>query len=291
MELRHLRYFVAVVEAGNVTAAASGRLHTAQPSLSRQLRQLEDEVGAPLLVRGARGVTLTAAGEAFLPHARAALDAATAAVEAVRRTLRPVRPSFAVGFLTGHEIGWLPRITGALCAELPRIDFRISSRYSPDLADGLQRGELDAAILRVEPRPGVEYRIVGTEPLLVVLPSDHPLADRPAIAAAELCGETFIGFSDIPGVLRGVVDAYLATQGVVLRPAHRIDNFAMGISLVASTRGVAILPRYVEPLLPWSVVSRPLAGPTPVIDIALGFRRDDRSPLLARLLRELVPAP
>lgn len=284
MELRHLRYFVAVAEAGSLTVAAERRLHVAQPSLSRQLRDLETEVGARLFTRGARGIALTAAGDAFLIHARLALAEAAEAIAAARRAARPAKAAFSVGFLTGQEVDWLPHVTRILRAELPRIDFKVSSRYSPDLADDLQRGDLDIALLRVEPRPDVLYRVIAREPLVVILPSDHRLAGEAAIDPKALEGETFIGFTDVPHVLRDVVDAYLRRSGVDIVPAHYIDNFAMGMSLVASTRGVALLPAYVEPLMPWSVVSRPLRGEPPTIDLAVGYRKDNPSPILQTFL-------
>src|SRR5437899_13033808 len=102
MELRHLRYFVAVAEAGSLTVAAARQLHTSQPSLSRQIRDLEDEVGTPLLTRRARGIELTPAGRAFLDHARSVLSQVEAASEAARRVARPARPCFTRGFLTGY---------------------------------------------------------------------------------------------------------------------------------------------------------------------------------------------
>src|SRR5258706_9559427 len=114
MELRHLHYFVAVVEEGSFTTAAEGRLHTAQPSLSRQIRDLEREVGAELLSRSVHGVELTAAGKAFLDHARLALMQVDAAVEAARRAAQPSRKTFAIGFQTGHEMNWLPKAMHAL---------------------------------------------------------------------------------------------------------------------------------------------------------------------------------
>src|SRR5258708_40199685 len=110
MELRHLRYFVAVAEEGSLTLAEL-RLHTSQPSLSRQIRDLEYKVGAELLSRSVRGVELTAAGKAFLDHARLALAQVDAAVEAARRAAQPARKTFAIGFQTGHAMNWLPRST------------------------------------------------------------------------------------------------------------------------------------------------------------------------------------
>src|SRR6202167_5675452 len=107
MELRHLRYFVAVAEAGSLTVAAEKKLHTAQPSLSRQIRDLEYEVGVRLMNRSAHGIELTAAGRAFLDHARLALTQAEAAVEAARRAAEPLKAAFALGFLTGTESYWV----------------------------------------------------------------------------------------------------------------------------------------------------------------------------------------
>ncbi|WP_243652832.1 LysR family transcriptional regulator [Novosphingobium sp. PhB165] len=284
MELRHLRYFVAVAEEGSLTVAAEKRLHTAQPSLSRQLRDLEQEVGAQLFTRGARGIELTPAGRAFLDHARLALGQAAEAVAAARRAARPAKATFAVGFLTGQEVDWLPHVTQILRTELPKIDFKVSSLYSPDVADAVQSGELDLGFMRVEPRPDVTYQVVASERLVAILPSDHRLASGTEVSPADLVGENLIGFSDVPHILRDVVDTYLRQKGVGVEPSHRIDNFAMGISLVASTRGIALLPAYVEPLLPWSVVSRPLSGDPPTIDLAVGYRRDNQSPVLATFL-------
>src|SRR5246500_2465686 len=114
MELRHLRYFIAVAEAGSLTVAAEKKLHTAQPSLSRQIRDLEYEVGVQLMSRSVHGIELTAAGRAFLDHARLALTQAAAAAEAARRAAHPVKPPFAMGFLTGQEVGWRPHPTSVL---------------------------------------------------------------------------------------------------------------------------------------------------------------------------------
>src|SRR5438270_11744781 len=148
VELRHLRYFVAVAEEGSLTLAAEKRLHTAQPSLSRQIRDLEYEVGVQLMSRSVHGIELTAAGRAFLDHARLALTQAEAATEAARRTALPVKPNFAMGFQTGQEVIWLPRATSVLQHELLNIEIRISSDHSTTLADDLQRGNLDVAFLR-----------------------------------------------------------------------------------------------------------------------------------------------
>lgn len=280
MELRHLRYFVAVAEEGSLTVAAEKRLHTAQPSLSRQLRDLEYEVGAQLFVRTSRGVELTPAGQAFLEHARLALRQAAEAVAAARRAARPAKTSFSVGFLTGQEVEWLRHVTHVLQDQLKDIDLRVSSDFSPHVAEAVARGDLDLGFSRVEPQPEVSYRVIAHEPIGVVLPAGHPLAARPEIDPRDLASHPFIGYSDTPHVLRGIVERYLRERGVAVSPTHLLDGFATGISLVASTGGVTLLPAYVEPLLPSSVVSRPLTGAPPVIEVAAAYRGDNPSPIL-----------
>src|SRR5712671_5379462 len=160
MELRHLRYFIAVAETGSLTVAAERKLHTSQPSLSRQIRDLEYQVGVELLSRSARGVELTAAGRAFIDHARLALAQVDAAVEAARRAAQPAKRKFALGFLTGMEMTWLPEAMRILRGELPTVDVTVSSDYSPDLAEGLERGRLDLAFLRADPDFDLTYRVV-----------------------------------------------------------------------------------------------------------------------------------
>src|SRR6476646_9622967 len=210
MELRHLRYFVAVAETESLTLAATAKLHTSQPSLSRQIRDLEEEIGAPLLTRGARGIELTPAGRVFLDHARSVLSQVETATEAARRIAHPAKPRFVMGFLTGHEVTWMPEALRTLRDELPNVDVMISSQYSPLLADGLSKGTIDAAVLRREKGvPGLAFRLLVKEPLMVILPSDHHLAARQVISPKDLVGETFVTVSATAPVLRVVIDDYL----------------------------------------------------------------------------------
>src|SRR5271169_2838037 len=287
MELRHLRYFVAVVEEGSLTTAAERRLHTYQPSLSRQIRDLEDQVGAELLSRSVQGVELTAAGKAFLDHARLALMQVEAAVEAARKAAQPARKMFAMGFQTGHEMNWLPQAMHVLRDELKNIEVTISSDLSPDLAEALVRGRLDLAFLRVEPGYDLGYHVVDQEPLIVLMPSDHRLTAKQAIHPRELVGEIFIGGSRKASVLRAVTEDYLRRSGVDIKIDHGVDNMAMTISLVASTRGLALMPAYAKNLLPPPVVSRPLEGEAPTIDVAVGYSKANTSPILKLFLSRI----
>src|SRR5690348_16012421 len=288
MELRHLRYFIAVAEAGSLTVAAHRMLHTSQPSLSRQIRDLENEVGAQLLTRGARGIELTPAGRAFLEHARIVLSQVETATEAARRVAHPPKAFFSMGFLTGMELTWMPEALQILRDELPNIDVMISSQYSPLLAEGLSKGKIDVAFLRREQGvPDLAFRLLVQEPLVVVLPTDHRLAALKAISPQDLVGETFVAVSNTAPVLRAIVDAYLKRSGANITPAHEADHLAMGMSLIASTRGVGLLPAYAQNFIPATVTSRPLKGHAPTIDLVLGYKKSNQSPILKLLLSRL----
>src|SRR6478672_10252696 len=286
MELRHLRYFIATAEMGSLTEAAK-RLHTSQPSLSRQIRDLERQVGVELLSRSVHGVELTAAGKAFLAHARLALIQVDAAVDTARRAAQPARKTFAIGFQTGHEMNWLSQAMQVLHDQLKNIQVTVTSDYSPDLAEALARGRLDLAFLRVEPGYDLRYHVVDREPLIVLMPSDHRLTVREAVRPQDLVGETFIGGSNKATVLRAVTEDYLRCSGLDIKLDHGVDNLAMAMSLVASTRGLALMPAYAKNLLPGSVVSRPLEGHAPTIDLAVGYSKSNASPILKLFLSRL----
>ncbi|HZC34655.1 MAG TPA: LysR substrate-binding domain-containing protein [Chthoniobacterales bacterium] len=285
MELRHLRYFVAVADAGSLTVAAARKLNTSQPSLSRQIRDLEDEIGAQLLTRRAHGIELTPAGRAFLEHARTVLSQVETATEAARRVAHPSKPRFSIGFLGGHELTWMPEVLRILHNELPNIDVMILSQNSPLLANALLKGTLDAALLRRERGvPDLAFHLLVKEPLIVVLPRDHRLAAHKAINPKDLVGETFVTVSDAGPVLRVIIENYLKRSGVNITPAHQMDHLAMGMSLIASTRGIGLLPAYSQNFLPPSLTNRPLKGDTPTIDLVLGYKKSNQSPILKLLL-------
>jgi LysR family transcriptional regulator, hca operon transcriptional activator len=164
-----------------------------------------------------------------------------------------------MGFLTGHELTWMPESLRILRDELPGIDVMISSQYSPLLTDGLSKGKIDVAFLRRERgAPNLAFRLLVKEPLVVVLPSDHRHAALKTISPQDLLGETFVTVSNTAPVLRGVVDNYLKRSGIKIAPAHEAHHLSMGMSLIPSTRGVGLLPAYAQNFIPSSVISRPL---------------------------------
>jgi LysR family hca operon transcriptional activator len=285
MELRHLRYFVAVADAGSLTVAAEQKLHTSQPSLSRQIRDLEQEVGVQLISRSAQGIELTSAGKAFLEHARTALLQAEAAKEAAVRATRLAKPTFALGFLSGSEIGLLPEVKRILSDEFPGIDIRLTSDYSPALAKALKRGKLEAAFMRPEEHMGdLASKRVRTDPLIFVFPSDHRFASREAIAPQEIADEVFLLPSNTAPAVRRVVLDYFARAGVDLKPEHEVHNVVHAISMIASTRAVMLLPAYTKRYLPASVTSRPARGEVPTLDLIIAYHKANNSPILKLLL-------
>ena len=258
-------------------------------SLSRQIRDLETELGVTLLIRGARGIELTPAGKVFLDHARMVFLQVEAAAEAARRAAEPPKTSFTIGFLSGYEVDWLPPVMSILREELPDIEVVIKSQESPNLAAALIRGSIDVAFLRPEkPAAGLVYRLLRKDPLIVVMSADHRLAVQDSVSPEEIVGETLIG---VPAwnapQLRAVTDRYAAQTGIDLTPDHEMLNMSMGFSLVASTGGVALMPLYARNLMPNSVVSRPLRGAPPMIDLVLGYSEANTSPLLKFLLSKV----
>jgi LysR family hca operon transcriptional activator len=295
VELRHLRYFVAAAEARSLKLAAEEKLHTTQPSLSRQIRDLEEEVGTPLFIRGAKGVELTPAGKVFLDHARVMLSQAEAAVQSARQVAHPAIPSLSLGFMIGHDTTWLPAALKLIRDELPNIHVVISTQNSPQLAAALLHGGIDVAFLRKDDgNDDLQYQTLIEESFKVFLPSNHALAARKAITLEEIAREKFISVSgtalSISGkqpALRRTIDRFLNEHGIDIRPSYEVDNLGGVMSLIASTGGVALLPVYAKTFLPSAVTTRPLEGIGPTIDVSIGYRKANTSPIVKLFLSRI----
>ena len=285
MELRHLRYFIAVAEEGSFLTAAERRLNTSQPSLSRQIRDLESEVGVQLLERQPRGVALTDAGRVFLDHARLALSQVEAATDGARRTAQPQKPALSMGFMVGLEVMWLPHLLRILREEEPEVEVTLCSQSSPELALALARGKLDVAFLRPEKQNGgVTFKLLAKEPLIAVLPADHRLASRKRIRPQDLVREIYVSSARTSPVLNAVIQDYASKVGIVLKAKYEGENISSAMSLVASTGGVTLVPLYAQNMLAPNVVARALEGVPPTVDLTLGYNQANSSPLLCRLL-------
>lgn len=285
MELRHLRYFVAVAEEGSLLNAAQRRLNTSQPSLSRQMRDLEIEIGVTLFERQARGVALTPAGRVFLDHARLALLQVEAAIDGAQRAAQPKRPVLSMGFLVGLEVTWLPHLLRIIREEAPEVEVTLCSLSSPELALALMRGKLDMAFLRPEKQSlGLTFKLLAKEPLIAVLPAGHRMASHRKIRPQDLSQEIYVSSARTSPVLQSVIEEYASGAGITLKAKYEGENISSAMSLVASTGGITLVPLYAQNMLTPNVVARALEGIPPTVDLTLGYAEANTSPLLRRLL-------
>ncbi|AJK49176.1 LysR family transcriptional regulator [Burkholderia plantarii] len=250
MELRHLRYFLAVAEEGQFTRAAE-RLAMQQPPLSQQIRLLEEEIGFDLFVRQPRGVELTPAGRAFAQNAGLVLDTLQQGIAHARRIARGELGAIAVGLTS--SAGFHPLTTDAIRAfraANPGIEISLSERNAAELIEGLSNGQLQVAFLRkpVDTPPGVAFEQMLDEPMVVVLPVGHRLLEGmgdapPAISLKALEHEEFI-LVRRPGA-PGMYADFLAAcrrQGFVPHVAREVPRMLTGIHMVAAGLGVTLVP-------------------------------------------------
>ncbi|PWW58370.1 LysR substrate-binding domain-containing protein [Actinokineospora spheciospongiae] len=263
MELRQLEYFVAVVEAGGFTRAAE-RVRVAQPGISAQIRKLEREFGQPLLDRSARMVRLTEAGEAVLPHARAALGAVEDARLAVDELVGLVRGHVAVGTVTSHAVD-LPSLLAAFHDAHPGVEMTLVEGSSDVLVERLRAGALDAAIVSLGPNPpaDLDTLVVADEAIAAAVGHGHPLAARSSVRLAELGGLPLISLPPGTGI-RSHLDAACAAAGFTPAVAFEAGDPVLLAQLAARGLGVAILPdslaRSRPDLHPLAITSPALSG-------------------------------
>jgi DNA-binding transcriptional LysR family regulator len=242
MELRQLRYFIAVAEEASFTRGAQ-RLLVAQPAVSQQIRRLERELGEPLFTRDSRSVALTAAGETLLPHARATLSAAARAREAVSALGKLLAGRLRVGLVQAQPDSWVVGLLGAFHERYPQVRIALLDDDPGPLFDGVASGELDVAFvgLAQAPPPGVDVELVSAEPLVVAVANGHRLARRRRLGIADLAGHALASL--VPGTgLRAVVEHECDQAGIVPRFAAETTDLSLLADLVAKGVGVAVIP-------------------------------------------------
>ncbi|MBC7276186.1 LysR family transcriptional regulator [Nocardioides sp.] len=293
MELRHLRYFVAVAEERHFGRAAE-RLHMAQPPLSQQIRQLEAELGLTLLTRTTRRVDLTPAGAAYLERAREILGAVDAAAHEAASIASGRRGRLLIGCVGSATYSLLPALARTLRAELPEVEFGFRGEMlSPDQAAALADGTLDLGLLRPLPTggsggPGLSITHLRQENLLVAMPKDHRFAGRRRVRIADLDGEDLVihagsGRSAMNAMIQDLFDS----AGIHTHIAHEVAETSTLVTFVAAGLGVAIVPEPTAALAVPGVVYVPLTG-TPGVELVAATRAGDESPLLARALTILA---
>ena len=287
MDFRRLRYFVAVAEERSFTRAAE-RLHTSQPSLSEQIRNLEDSLGFTLLTRNPRKVELTTVGAAFLDEARQVLRQVEYAVARTRSAAEKTRESLSIGFVPSAEVQIFPVVLPALRLQYPRVQVVLKSLTPPEQLAALTNGDIDIAFTRPPLASGKIFsEIILSDPLRVFMHNRHVLARSAKIQPKRLHLLPQIGTdASFSGALSELTEAYLHRHGVQAGEIQASSNILMSMNLVAGCFGYALLPAYAETFTPRTVVSRPLVGTAPTIDLIMACANDEnaRSPVLLTLM-------
>lgn len=285
MELRHLRYFVALAEELHFGRAAA-RLHMAQPPLSQQIKQLEAELGFQLFYRTKRSVQLTAAGERFLLETQLIFERLDQAIATGRRTSRGELGELAIGFVSSASYSILPTLLQQFRQAFPEVALTLRELTSQVQLEALRENRIDLGFVRPPvSEPGLSQQPVLRESLVLALSEKHPLAPETTVAIAALATESFILFPRLlaPGLYDQMIG--LCQQGgfspKVVQEAVQMQTI---IGLVAAEIGIALVPRSLQNLQRSGVVYRPLHEPTPQVEIVLIWRQDDPSPTVQQFL-------
>jgi DNA-binding transcriptional LysR family regulator len=288
MELRHLRYFVAVAEELHFSRAAA-RLHIAQPPLSQQIRRLERDLGVALFSRTRRRVDLTPAGRALLEEARRILAQADRAARIARRAGAGAIGQLALAFVPSADLDLLPRVLRLWRGRFPDVELDLQVLLPVAQMEALAAGRIQVGLLRlpVVADRAVVVEPIQSEPLVAVLPRRHRLARRPRVRLADLAGDTIMMFPRhvAPGYYDVMISAFrdAGFTPSVFHPGTMQTNLA----LVSAGLGASLLPSSIRNLRRAGVVYRPLMPPVPRVELAVAYRRDERSAVLPAFL-ELV---
>ena len=290
MELRHLRYFVAVAEEQSFLKAAE-RLHISQPPLSTQMKDLESQLGVTLLARSPRGISLTEPGKVFYGEARAILARVEHAKVATQRAARGEEGRLRVGFISVVDYSFLPPALKEFRARYPQVDVQLHELTSDAQARELLHDNLDIGIaIAPVDEPGLMFTSLCTERLVLAVSEEHPLASaiKGPAALERFSSEPFVM---VPRpAAPGYYDAFTSlcrAHGFAPRITQTARQMQTVISLVASNFGVALVPAALRNLQRTGVVYLPVAGPGAVIDIGMLLRRDDANPVIERF-RQVV---
>jgi DNA-binding transcriptional LysR family regulator len=280
VELRHLRYFVAVAEELNFSRAAE-RLHMAQPPLSVAIRQLEREIGTELLMRTTREVKLTVAGEAFLAGAQRTLAELEHSLSAARRAAAGELGSLRVGFSWSARFETLPALGQAFRTSHRDVKLLAEEMWNARMAEALRAGAVDVAVALCPEMSGdLSYETIRSERVVVLAAAAHPLATEHEIDLQALAQDSFVFFPrELAPRLYDVMVGLCRRAG--FEPAIRSESFHTGWSLgvLAELQAVALVPESVAGDLPEGVVALRLSDPSDTLETAIVWRSDDASPI------------
>ncbi len=286
MELKQFRIFVAVSEELHF-GRASERLHMAQPALSAQVRALESRLGVKLFERTTRTVSLTRAGEVFLPEAKAAIAQAEAAEAAARAVGGDGRDLLKIGGVDSATAGVLPKVIRAFRREYEHIEVKVFELLSAPALHGLANRSLDIAFIRVPPKEEfLEHRFVFSEQVIVALPADHPAASDKEVSIETVASEQLV----IPSrshrpILFDVIQDHFVQAGLKPRILQEANERHMIIAMVAAGLGMSLVPHWVSQYQRPDVVYRPLKGGGPMVDVHVAWRRGETLAAVGDFLR------
>ncbi len=299
MELRHLRYFVTVAETRNITRAAE-RLRVAQPALSRQLSDLESELGVKLLDRGRHGVNVTAAGREFHRRAKAVLADAARAADAARIAGGSIAGRLTLGFPTGLHLDHLGPVIEAFRKQHPRVECGFVHGLREPQMKALREGTIDVAFVDVPGRlHGMDHCVVWRVPFEVVMPEKHRLAKRKSLEFGDLAGEDFVFCTrESRPDFYDEFFRHCANAGFRPQVVQEVGGYPTTIlALIGLGVGLSVVPHFERVEGIRGLVWRPLAKPKLWSDFALVWPRKVGSPLLqafielARQMQGLAPSP
>ena len=280
LEIRHLRYFVAVAEELHFGRAAM-RLHIAQPPLSQQIRKLEEMLGHALFQRTSREVRLTAAGEELLERARHTLKKIDADVSAVKKVGRGEAGALTVGFVGSAMLTVLPEMLGRYRRKYPQVDLQLRELYTAGLVDALLNGTVDVGFMRdAGAVDGLRVEVLMSEPFVVVLPRKHPLAEKKTVAVRTLQHEPFVLFARSYGSVawKKTMDVCEA-HGFTPRVVQEAPQWLTIIKLVGAGLGVTIAPACVAKLPVPDTVCRKLRPQAQLTHLELSCRQNEARPI------------
>lgn len=245
MELRHLRYFCAAAEALNITRAAA-KLHMAQPPLTRQINQLEEEIGTRLFIRGPRGLTLTPAGQFFYEHSLQILEKLDTTVTAVRRMVRHHRELFGIGFVPSLFYGQLPLLVRGL-RQKDYVELTLAEMTTVEQVQALKTGRIDIGFgrLRIDD-PEVEQEVLFEEPMMAAVPTGHPL-DGSTPTLEQLARYPLVLYPASPRPsLADIVLGLFRSRGLKVSVAQEAHEMQTALGLVVSHLGITLVPEQVK---------------------------------------------
>ena len=289
MELRHLRYFITVAEELNFSKAAL-KLYTAQPSLSQQIKDLEEDVGVKLLNRTKRKVELTEEGAVFLEQARLTLAQADKAVAMARQVSQAKQQMLRIGFVPVAEMKIFPYILPNLRVQNPDLKIELLSLNNNEQMRLLKKGDLDLTFTRYNFNSDeIESQFVIREPLIFLLPKDHPLAKYERIPVKALNGIDFIIPSAEQSLTlnQAILDVAKA-NGIELNIVQKADNILFNINSIGMGLGCTILPGYIAPLTMDNTVIRPLDVELPYLDLYVSYHKNNKSYVVSKFLELLT---